>query len=186
MTTPPTVNRSTVYTVGHGNRQLEELETILIDARIDVVVDVRRYPSSKRNPQFNAASLATVLTGGNIRYVHKGAALGGHRTLNNAEQRTGLASDSLRAYAEHCAGATFRQAMQWLIETAKTERVAILCAEQNPAACHRSLIADYLSFQAITVCHLTDISIEKFHVPHRNAHFDGTTLRYSRPQLDLF
>jgi uncharacterized protein (DUF488 family) len=175
-----------IFTVGHGNRSLAVFQSLLTDAAIEVVVDVRRYPASKRNPQFNEKVLRNSLSAQTIEYIFKGDALGGHRTESSDNTQTALDSASLRAYAEHTASPEFRQTIDWLTDTAVTKRVAVMCAEHKPAHCHRTVVSDFLCCQGFNVVHLVEPTFNFPHARHANARFEGGTLRYPLAQLDLF
>ncbi len=75
-----------IFTIGHGRRELDELVACLREAAIETLVDVRRFPGSRRNPQFNQATLAAALNAGGIAYRHA-VELGGRRAGEPGEER---------------------------------------------------------------------------------------------------
>jgi uncharacterized protein (DUF488 family) len=100
-------------------------------------VDVRAFPVSRRHPQFSREPLSTTLAEADIAYEWQGKALGGYRKV---------------PYQEHMKTARFRQVVQAL--AAGADGVCIMCAESNPADCHRSHIADWLVAHGTEVVHL--------------------------------
>ena len=110
---------------------------------------MRAYPASRRHPQFCREALAAVLREAAIRYEWQGKALGGYRR---------------GAYTEHMKSAPFREAAAAL--AARPERVCIMCAESDPAACHRSHIADWLAARGQRVVHLLAPGRAREHAVH--------------------
>ena len=141
----------TVYTVGHGVRPLEELVTTLTEARVRTLVDVRRFPSSRRNPQFNQAPLAEALSRSGIAYRHA-LELGGRRSGEPGEERFGcLRVGAFRSYAARMGSAEWQAALEKeLAELAP----CFMCAETVWWRCHRRLIAELLVARGHTVVHL--------------------------------
>lgn len=145
---------TTLYTVGHGNRGAEELVALLQSAGIQLLADVRAHPASKRYPQFARAALEAALAAAGIGYLWEGKDLGGFRTPQPDSPHVALAVDGFRGYADHMESAAFAAAMERLMEIAGKQRVAIMCAEKNPAECHRSFISDWLVAHGVNVVHL--------------------------------
>jgi len=123
--------------VGHGARSAVAFVFLLQEAGIKVLVDVRAYPVSRRHPQFSRDALAASLAEAGIQYRWEGKALGGMR-------RGG--------YAAHMETPLFVDAARALVNA--TEATCIMCAETNPADCHRSHIADWLVARGERVVHL--------------------------------
>lgn len=143
----------TVWTVGHSTRSGEEFAQILKAHGIQVLVDVRSFPGSRRYPQFNRATLAESLQEVGIEYKHE-PRLGGRRTPRKDSHNTAWKNASFRAYADHMESEEFRNGVKDLLELAKTTRVAVMCAEALWWRCHRSLIADYLKAEDHSVIHI--------------------------------
>lgn len=118
------------------------------------LVDVRRWPRSRRHPQFNGPALAATLEGAGIAYAHE-EGLGGMRGDSDAARHAGLSKD-FRGYGAHMESAEFAAALDRVRAAALDGRVAILCAEADPAACHRFLIADALEALGVGVWHILD------------------------------
>jgi uncharacterized protein (DUF488 family) len=145
----------TVWTVGHSTRSGEEFAQILLAHRIQVLVDVRSFPGSRRYPQFNKGALAESLASVGVEYKHA-PALGGRRTPRADSHNTAWRNASFRAYADHMESDEFRDGVKELLELAANARTAVMCAEAVWWRCHRSLIADYLKAAGHTVVHIID------------------------------
>ena len=145
-----------VFTIGHSTRTAAELIALLRDAEIAAVVDVRRFPGSRRHPQFNAETLERSLADSSIRYRHL-AALGGRRGAREAggeSPHTLWREAAFRNYADYAETADFRAAFAELLTLARERRSAIMCAEALWWRCHRRIIADYLIASGIAVEHV--------------------------------
>ena len=145
----------TVWTVGHSTRSGEEFGQILSAHGIEVLVDVRSFPGSRRYPQFNRSTLAESLASIGIKYRHE-PRLGGRRTPRADSHNTAWRNSSFRAYADHMETEEFRKGVEDLLELAASARVAVMCAEALWWRCHRSLISDYLKAAGHTVVHIVD------------------------------
>lgn len=143
-----------IHTVGHSNRTMEAFIDILRSAKLQSLVDVRAYPSSRRHPQFESARLRRALASSNISYAWEGQRLGGFRKGRPDSPHRALTSASLRAYADHMQTEEFRTVAAQLMVLAGRTRLALMCAEKDPSHCHRSMIADYLSAAGVRVVHL--------------------------------
>ena len=143
----------TIWTAGHSTRSGEEFGQILSAHGIEVLVDVRSFPGSRRYPQFNRAALAESLASIGIRYRHE-PRLGGRRTPHADSHNTAWRNASFRAYADHMETDDFRKGVEDLLELAASARVAVMCAEALWWRCHRSLISDYLKAAGHAVVHI--------------------------------
>lgn len=142
-----------IWTVGHSTRSAEEFNHILSVHEIAVLVDVRSFPGSRRYPQFNKEHLRESLAAGGIQYLHA-PALGGRRSPNPNSKNMAWKNASFRAYADHLDSAEFKQGIKELLQVARKDRTAVMCAEALWWRCHRSLIADYLKSQGWEVFHI--------------------------------
>jgi uncharacterized protein (DUF488 family) len=142
-----------VFTVGHSTRPIEELLALLIEHGVTTLVDVRRYPGSRRHPQFSRDALAASLSDAGIEYVHE-PDLGGRRSARPDSLHTAWRVEAFRGYADHMETPEFQAALDRLIRRAEKETVAILCAEAVPWRCHRRLISDALVARGINVLHI--------------------------------
>jgi uncharacterized protein (DUF488 family) len=144
---------ATIWTVGHSNVPFEVLLDSLRGADIERVVDVRRFPRSRRHPQFNIDALAASLDEAGIAYEHC-PSLGGRREPLEDSPNAGLRDDGFRGFADYMGAGEFKDALSELVRTSTLNRTAIMCAEALPWRCHRSLIADALVARGTEVLHI--------------------------------
>ena len=140
-----------VTTIGHGTRSADELVVTLHEADVGTLVDVRRFPGSRRNPQFNQAALAAELDRAAIAYVHL-PDLGGRRSGVPGEERFAcLRVPAFRSYAAWMSSSEWQQA---ITDALGRNDPCFMCAETLPWRCHRRLIADLLVARGVEVVHL--------------------------------
>ena len=147
-----------VHTVGHSTRSMEAVIALLRSAGVDLLVDVRSFPRSRRNPQFNIETFPPELAAAGIGYRHA-AALGGRRPASLPPDRTpnaGWREPGFRNYADYALGPQFREGLEELLADARTRQPAIMCAEAVWWQCHRRIITDYLLACGVTVRHIMD------------------------------
>jgi uncharacterized protein (DUF488 family) len=144
-----------IFTVGHSTRSGEEFVQILEAHGVEVLVDVRSFPGSRRYPQFNRAALSESLTQAGIEYRHE-PRLGGRRAPRADSHNTAWRNAQFRGYADHMETDLFRKGVEDLLELAREARVAVMCAEAVWWRCHRGLLADYLKATGHTVIHIID------------------------------
>lgn len=145
---------TTVFTIRHGSRPLEEFIALLKMAGVRCLVDVRAYPASRRHPQFALETLGHSLAAAGISYVWEGKMMGGRRRVWKNSPHAALRNDSFQAYADHMMTEGFQRALGALIECASRSGTAIMCAERLPWQCHRFLISDYIVARGANVVHL--------------------------------
>jgi uncharacterized protein (DUF488 family) len=115
---------STLYTIGHSTRTLDELVAALRAHGVATLVDIRAFPMSRRMPHFNRESLEVELPKRGLRYVWM-KELGGHRKkIRNDSPNTGLRNDSFRNYADYMLTAEFAQAIGRLLKIAEETKSA--------------------------------------------------------------
>jgi len=154
-----------VLTVGHGARSAEALVEVLLRAGVTTLIDIRRYPGSRRHPQFGRAALAVSLPASGIQYEWQGDDLGGRRSGKASSRHVALIDAAFGGYADHMDTPAFRGAVHALVSRAEAgERLAVMCAETLWWRCHRSLVADTLVCQGVEVVHLIDVGRSE---PHR-------------------
>jgi uncharacterized protein (DUF488 family) len=145
---------STLYTIGHSTRSLDELVSALRAHGIETLVDIRAFPMSRRLPHFNRESLERALAEHGIRYVWM-KALGGYRkATGQASPHTALRNASFRNYADYTLTPEFERAVADLIEIGSTSRTAYMCAERVYFRCHRMIVSDWLVTQGHEVLHV--------------------------------
>ncbi|HLR45875.1 MAG TPA: DUF488 domain-containing protein [Deinococcales bacterium] len=142
-----------LYTVGHSNVPLEEFLGLLEGAGIELLVDVRRYPGSRRYPHFGKDALPESLREVGIGYVHL-PELGGRRPVQADSVNTVWRNASFQGYADYMETQEFADGIARLLELAVRQRVAIMCSEAVWWRCHRALIADLLKSRGHLVTHL--------------------------------
>lgn len=176
----PEVGPGVVLTVGHGRLAGEALAGLVAAAGVDELVDVRRTPFSRRNPQFNRDRLADVLAGAGVAYQWW-EALGGRRETEPGSSNVGVTPAELRGYADHLASGHGHAALTDLAERARATALAVMCAEGDPARCHRRLLADALVVVAgLAVGHLTHEGDRVRHHPHPSLRNAGGVPRWDR------
>ena len=151
-----------IHTIGHSNQTSESFLASLSAHRVTLVVDVRRFPSSRRHPQFGAGRLKDSLEAAGIGYLHE-PELGGHRTAAPDSHNTAIREDAFRGYADYMETPAFARAIDRLLEVAAGQTVAVMCAERAWRDCHRGLIADYLKARGHDVVHIVSEAIEERH-----------------------
>lgn len=133
----------TVYTIGHSSHDLATFFSLLERFHIDTIVDIRRSPRSTRFPHFSSECLSS----STFNYLFRGDILGGRRrrrkSLNHLND--GLLNDNdSHAYADHMQRIEFQQSVNELITSSLSSSLVLMCAENHPSQCHRTLLADYL------------------------------------------
>ena len=132
-----------LVTVGHGPLHRDDLAALLRSAEVTTVVDVRRYPGSRTNPDVRAEAMQEWLPSAGIRY-RPAAGLGGRRSLPAGAPQLDpwWTVAAFRAYAAHTRTPEFREALVPVLDLARAEQVAVLCSESVWWRCHRRLVAD--------------------------------------------
>lgn len=143
-----------VFTVGHSTRSAAELIALLGEGPADLIADVRAFPRSRTNPQFNGPVLQETLAAAGIAYRFL-PALGGRRHgREESSPNTLWRNASFRAYADYAGTGEFRAGLAELRALAGEHRCAVMCAEAVWWRCHRRIIADYLLTAGFEVVHI--------------------------------
>jgi len=127
-----------LWTVGHSNRSKENFLELLKEHKIQVIADIRRFPTSKIE-HFKKEKLEKWLSENSIEYVWLGRELGGYRK---------------GGYKRHMRTKLFRKGIEKLLETAKEKRTCIMCMEANPKYCHRRFVSAHLERNKVKVIHI--------------------------------
>lgn len=143
-----------ILSVGHSTRQADEFLALLTHHGIRAVADVRRFPGSRRHPQFGREALGKFLAAHDIEY-HWIAALGGRRR-SGAVPDNGWRNPSFAAYAEYVGTPDFSTGLATLIECGQRVPTTMMCAELLWWRCHRRIISDVLLARGIDVTHILD------------------------------
>jgi len=148
---------SALYTVGYGNRSVEELMGLLKRNGVEWLVDVRSAPYSKFKPEFSKHALETAARESGLRYVFLGDALGGRPDDPSCYAEGKVDYDLVRRRDFYLRGIEkLEKALN------KGVRMALMCSEVKPEDCHRSaLIGVTLSEKAIPVIHLDEGGIPR-------------------------
>ena len=148
----------TIFTIGHSTRDLAAFIAALKAAGVDSVADIRRFPMSRRHPQFNRDNLAPALAEAGIAYRHF-PALGGRRGVRadgKPSPHTLWREKAFRNFADYAETPEFRDAFAALLLQAKAGSPAIMCAEAVWWRCHRRIVTDYLLTAGLPVEHIFD------------------------------
>ena len=132
--------QATIYTLGTSTRGSEEFLNLLRNNDIELVIDVRRFPTSKFE-HFKKDQLSQLLAKAGIEYSYLGRELGGYR------------SQGYRAFVD---SDEFQQGLDRLERVAEQKRVAVVCAERFPWRCHRRFISRELERHGWRVVHIID------------------------------
>ena len=174
---PRAESSSIVLTIGHSTRTLEEFIGLLQKHAVSRVVDVRTVPRSRHNPQFNKASLPGSLKKAGLSYVHL-PGLGGLRHARRDSLNLGWHNASFRGYADYMQTPEFEKSLEELVQWAKQDRIALMCAEAVPWRCHRSLIADALLVRGIRTEDIMSPTRRQVHTLTPFAKVRGSTITY--------
>lgn len=137
------------HTIGHSNHEFEEFTSLLRLHAVTAIADVRSYPVSGRFPQFNKSEIKSRLLGTGIRYVFLGDALGARPGDSACYDKGVVDFDRVRKTV------SFLQGMESLRRGALDYRICLLCAERDPADCHRTwLVAQTLHDAGATIKHI--------------------------------
>lgn len=153
---------NTIYTVGHSVHSIEGFVSILQSFEIKCLVDVRRYPGSKRLPQFNKSVLSDSLLKSGINYLHM-EPLGGMRKQNENSKNLSYRNPAFIGYADYMETLGFEIAINKLQDIANKMSTSYMCAEQNWKHCHRSMISEYLRKKGWEIIHISAKSEAKKH-----------------------
>jgi uncharacterized protein (DUF488 family) len=179
----------TILTIGHSTRAIEELAAMLRGHEVKLLADVRRFPASRRHPQFNRETLATALEREGFAYRWF-EALGGRRPPLPVEQspNAGWKNDAFRGYADYMQTPEFETALEELEAIARRLPAAIMCAEALEWQCHRRLIADALFVRGWTIRHIhsADAAQTTEHTLPAFARAEGTRITYPPGDAGLF
>jgi len=127
-----------IWTIGHSNLSIEKFTALLEENRIQLLADVRRFPTS-RIEHFRREQMEEWLSKRGIRYVWLGERLGGYR-------RGG--------YETYTRSKAFLDGLEELLEYARMKRTCIMCMESDPRYCHRRFIAARLEMEGVEVIHI--------------------------------
>jgi uncharacterized protein DUF488/DUF2945 family protein len=172
----------TIWTIGHSTRTIEEFIDLLREQQIEILVDVRHFPGSRRFPHFNKPQLAQALSRAGIRYEHL-VELGGRRPSRPDSHNLLWRNASFRGYADYMETQPFRDGIERLLKIAGAGRTAIMCSEALWWRCHRSMISDDLKANGVQVFHIIGSHKTQEHPYTSAAQLVGGRLSYESPSL---
>ena len=176
---------STVHTVGHSTRAIDAFVSLLKAHAIQRIVDVRRWPASRRYPHYNRETLAGLLKTYGIDYLWRGD-LGGFRKPAPESPNAGWRVGTFRAYADFMMTAEFGAIMNEMEKIANESSIALMCAEAVPWRCHRQLLADAFTVRGMPVRHIMENGCQLHTLPVF-AEATGTKIIYPKTsQKDLW
>ncbi len=170
-----------VYTLGHSTLDVDELLRLLRHHGVAGIADVRRFPESRRHPQFGRAALSATLAESQVAYDWL-PALGGRRAPRPHSPHVGWRVEGFRGYADHMETDEFADGMRRLLALAAARPTAVLCAEAVPWRCHRRLIADALVVRGVDVRHVTGLRDAERHALTPFARVDAGRIVYDRAE----
>jgi uncharacterized protein (DUF488 family) len=144
------VPTGTLMTIGHSTLTIESFLQALKENGCELLVDVRRFPGSRRHPHFGQELLFRSVVEAGIRAVWR-EALGGRRKPRPDTTNTGWRNEAFRGYADYMQTQEFNTEIDWLTAEVRHSSVVIMCAEAVPWRCHRSLTADAVLAREISV-----------------------------------
>ena len=176
-----------IRTVGHGAHPQDEFLDLLAGAGIEAIVDVRRFPGSRRHPHFGRDAMTGWLKDAGVAYRWE-PELGGRRSPQPDSPHLALRNAGFRAYADHMESPGFTTALDELVGDGNDEATAVLCAEGLWWNCHRRLLADALVLRRqVDVEHVLPDGRTAGHEPTEGVRVDGDRLVYDvgvTPPLD--
>jgi uncharacterized protein (DUF488 family) len=152
----------TIWTIGHSTRPLEEFLSMLRSFNIQTVADIRRFPGSRKFPQYNEEALSVSLPQNNIQYVEL-KSLGGRRKVKPDSKNTAWRNAAFRGYADYMETDSFKEGVTELENIALKQHTAYMCSEAVWWRCHRSMVSDYLKTNGWNVMHIMGIGKEEAH-----------------------
>ena len=172
-------DKHTIYTVGHSTRSLEEFINMLQPFNITALVDIRRFPGSRKFPHFNKENFAAALPKAGVQYTHL-EDLGGRRKVQKDSKNTRWRNDSFQGYADYMETESFEKAFAKLEAIALKQTTAYMCAEAVWWRCHRSMVSDYLKAKGWEVLHIMGADKADEHPYTSPARVVGDRVSYSR------
>jgi uncharacterized protein (DUF488 family) len=168
---------TTVLTIGHSTRTLEEFIELLQIYCVTLLVDVRTVPRSRHNPQFNKEALPDHLKHVGIKYTHL-PEIGGLRHPKSNSINLALENANFRGYADYMQTKEFTDALLKIMTLERENCAVLMCAEALPWKCHRNLLSDALVARHVRVLHIISKTSTITHQLSETAHVDGVKVTY--------
>jgi uncharacterized protein (DUF488 family) len=170
-----------LLTVGHGTLSADAFAALVGDAGVELVVDVRAFPGSRRHPHVAREQMARWLPKAGVQYRWE-PRLGGRRRPDPDSVNVALRNDAFRGYADHMATTEFDEALDGVIADARDRTTVIMCSESVWWRCHRRLIADAAVLtRRLDVHHLMHDGRRSPHVVTDGARVEGDRVVYDAP-----
>lgn len=170
-----------LWTIGHSNHPLDTFLDLLQRYGLEAIVDVRRFPGSRRQPQYSRERLCASLAEQRLDYYWLPTLGGRRRPLPNSPN-TAWHNASFRGYADYMGSAEFSRGLSELLDIAHAGRTTLMCAEAVWWRCHRALIADALCVRGIEVVHILGANKAVVHPYTSPARIVEGRLRYTRSE----
>lgn len=154
---------ATLYTIGHSTRTLDELIEALQAHSIQLLVDIRSFPMSRRLPYFNRENLERSLPAHGLQYQWMKSLGGRRKRIREDSPNVALRNESFRNYADYMLTAEFEKAAEDLVELSESHRLAYMCAERVYFHCHRKMVSDWLLAHGHEVLHIDNSGPVKPH-----------------------
>lgn len=174
-----------LFSIGHSTHPLDRFLALLSQHGIEVLADIRRFPGSRKFPQFNQDNLASNLLKAGIEYRWL-ESLGGRRRkqANGSFNNLGLRNESFRNYADYMLTDEFRAGVDQLLAIGRRKLTAFMCSESVFWRCHRRLVSDFLNVYGITVQHIMPSGELRLHTLTKGARVEAGELTYPLPGAD--
>jgi uncharacterized protein (DUF488 family) len=167
-----------IFTIGHSNDPLDRFLALLAQQEVEALVDIRRFPGSRKHPHFHRDNLAAALPKTGVEY-HWLEALGGRRHKQQDESpNLGLENKGFRNYGDYMLTDEFREGVEQLLDAARHKRTAIMCAEGLFWQCHRRLVSDFLVANGVMVQHIMPSGELRPHTLTSGAVIDSRRVTY--------
>lgn len=171
------MEKKIIWTIGHSTHPIAEFIEMLQSFKIELLADIRSYPSSRYCPQFNEDALQRSLAEAAIDYIHM-PALGGRRKPKQDSENTVWRNAGFRGYADYMETKDFKAAIMELEELALKKPTAYMCSEAFYLKCHRSMVSDFLKSHNWTVMHITGTERSTEHKYTQPAKIENGALSY--------
>ena len=176
------MSQKTIWTIGHSTRPFDVFVGLLHHYGIQLLVDVRSFPGSRKYPQFNKEALELAIPENGIEYIHM-KELGGRRKVDPNSKNTAWRHEAFRGYADYMETDDFKQGMEQLEAIALKQRTAYMCSEAVWWRCHRSMVSDYLKLNGWLVHHIMDVGKSTEHTYTQPAKIINGQLSYQEQTL---
>ena len=174
-----------LLTMGHGNLDQDAFRGLLAGAGVQHIVDVRRFPGSRRHPHFGSEAMHGWLAEAGVDYRWE-ERLGGRRRIDpeQADADPWWQVEAFRAYAAHTRTPDFAAALDDVLTVAEEGTAAVMCSESLWWRCHRRLVSDVaVLLHDVEVLHLAHSGALSSHRPAAGARVADDGLRYDRPSV---